>query len=84
MSTAGNTHDETASKEVPTPSDGAVTAVSTPPSPSSGTDARRALWSWRRLGVALGHLVLFAILGGGYALAPTVVRALQTISTDDA
>src|SRR4051794_20004863 len=67
----------------PSSSDGQ--AVRTPPvgsnRPTTSVAARPAL-SWRRGAVAA--VLVLALLGVGYWLAPLVQTALNTISTDDA
>ena len=55
----------------------------TQPAPSSVQEARPARKSSRRR-IVLGLGALLVLAGGGYYLAPTVLRALETTSTDDA
>jgi membrane fusion protein (multidrug efflux system) len=83
MSTAGEKHDEAATESVQVPGDRAAVAGPTHPSPTSATEVHPARRSSRRR-IVLGLGALLALTGGGYYLAPTVVRALQTTSTDDA
>ncbi len=83
MSTAGDTRDASAPEAVPIQSDHAAAAGPAHPPATSSTDVRPAPPSPRRR-IALGLVALLALLGGGYYLAPTVVRAFQTVSTDDA
>jgi len=83
MSTAGDNHDEAATEVVQASGGGATTATPTPPSPASVTEARPARRSWRRrIVLSLGGLLV--LIGGAYYFTPTVLRALRTVSTDDA
>jgi membrane fusion protein, multidrug efflux system len=83
MSTAGDTRDASAPEAVPIQSDHVATAGPTHPHPTSSKEIRPAPRSSGRR-MALGLVTLLALLGGGYYFAPTVVRMLQTVSTDDA
>jgi membrane fusion protein (multidrug efflux system) len=74
MSTEHAMHDDivTGSAEV---SNGQQTAASKPTQPARGSSRRR---------IVLGLVALVVLGGGGYYFAPTVLRALETTSTDDA
>ena len=83
MSTESAMHDDSVvgSAEV---SNGQTAAGNpTQPAPSSVREARPARESSRRR-IVLGLGVLVVLAGGGYYLAPTVLRAFVTTSTDDA
>ena len=83
MSTESAMHDDSVigSAEV---SNGQTAAGNpTQPAPSSVQEARPARRSSRRR-IVLGLGALLVLAGGGYYLAPTVLRALETTSTDDA
>jgi membrane fusion protein, multidrug efflux system len=83
MSTESAMHDD--SMVGPAEVSNGQTAAGNPtqPTPSSVREARPARESSRRrIGIGLGALVVLA--GGGFYLAPTLLRALETTSTDDA
>src|SRR5262249_47285629 len=76
-------HDEAATEFVQVPGDRGAAAGPTRLAPTSATADRPAgRSSRRRIVVGLGALLV--LIGGAYYLAPIVVRALQTTSTDDA
>jgi membrane fusion protein (multidrug efflux system) len=83
MSTTGDKHDEAATKPAQVPGDRAVAAGPTHPAPTIDTKVR-PVWTASGRRIILGFGALLALIGAGYYLAPTVVRALQTTSTDDA
>jgi membrane fusion protein (multidrug efflux system) len=83
MSAAGKEHDKTASELNEPPDDRAATPGPTHPSPASATEVRPARRTSRRR-IVLGLGALLVLLGLGYYFAPSVVRALETVSTDDA
>ena len=58
----------------------AGSTVSSPPTTAGVRSAHKPSRRW----LTLGPVILVALVAGGYSLAPTVVRALQTTSTDDA
>jgi membrane fusion protein (multidrug efflux system) len=83
MSAAGNQHDQVASEAVPLPDDRAAAVGPTHTSPTSTTAVRPARKTSRRR-IVLGLGALLVLIAAGYYLAPTVMRALETVSTDDA
>jgi membrane fusion protein, multidrug efflux system len=83
MSTESAKYDDTRIGSVEVSNGQTAAGNPTQPAPSSVQEARPAReLSRRRIVLGLGALIVLA--GGGYYLAPTVLRALETTSTDDA